>query len=331
MLEQPIIKHVPFYPGQWGIQGSDSPLGIRTVSLGNVYYVHPINPTANDNNDGTDPNFPLVTILAAYNKCTSGQNDVVAVIGQATQYGQAATLTWAKNYTHLVGISPDLHGLGQRVRIVGLNTADITPVLQVNADGCLFQNVQIYNGHDAVAASGAVVVAGSRNKFENVFIAGMAAAGPAAQAASYSLFVSGAENEFERCTVGLNTIIRTAANAELVLSGASCYRNKFTKCEFLSWSVTAGKFMVSFSATSVPWTTTFEDCLFSNLNMTAGGAGGAAITDCFNDASAAFHAVNLTGRTTIVGCTGVADVLTHIWSSEGAPVNTYGLALNPAA
>lgn len=332
-VTNPLIKDPAFYPGQWGIQGSDSALGIRLSSLGTVYYVHALNPTANDQNMGTDPNFPMATISAAYNRCISGQNDVVVVVGQATQYGQTATLVWAKNYTHLVGVSADLHGVGQRVRIVGLNTADITPVLTVNADGCLFQNLQFYNGHDLAAASGAVVVTGGRNKFENVMFAGMAAAGPANDAASYSLFVSGSENEFERCSIGLQTIIRTAANAELILSGATCYRNKFTKCEFLSWSVTAGKLLVNYAANAVPWTTVFEDCYFGNLNMTAGGAAGAAINDAFGNASAAFHEVVLTGRTTIVGCTGVgnAGALGVIWSSEGAPVNTFGLALNPAA
>ena len=330
-LEQPIIKHKPFYPGLWGLEGSDSPLGIRTGSLGNVYYVHGIAPTANDDNDGTDPMYPLATVAEGYTRCTSGQNDVVVVFGQASQYGQTTTLVWAKNYTHLVGVSADLHGVGQRVRIVGLNTADITPVLTLNADGCLFQNVQFYNGNDAAVASGAVIVNGGRNKFENCFFVGMMDANPAGQAASYSLRVLGAENEFENCSIGAQTIIRTAANAELELSGANCYRNKFTNCEFLSWSVTAGKVLVEFTADSVPWTTVFENCYFGNLNMTAGGAGGAAINDAFSDASAAFHQAVLKGPTVIVGCTGVADVLTHIWSSESVPTNTFGIAVNPVA
>ncbi|MFA5322351.1 MAG: hypothetical protein WC373_06715 [Smithella sp.] len=331
MLKQPIIKDPVFYPGQWGIQGSDSPLGTRTVPMGNVYYVHSENPVANDDSMGTDPNFPMFTILAAYNRCVAGQNDVVAVVGQASQYPILATINWQKSYTHLVGISPDLHGVGQRARLVGLNTADITPVITLSANGCLFSNIQIYNGHDLAAASGALLVSGNRNKLENVFVAGMCADNPAAQAAAYSLTVTGSENEFERCSVGIQTILRTAANAELVLSGANCYRNKFTKCEFLSWSVTAGKVLVRFSADSVPWATVFEDCYFGNLNMAAGGAAGAKVNNAFSDLSAAFHQVVMRGKTIAVGCTGIADTLTNIWSAEPVPATGFGVAVNPVA
>lgn len=331
MLEQPIIKHIPFYPGQLGIQGSDSPLGIRTVPLGNVYYVHNENPVADDNNMGTDPNFPMRTVLAAYNRCTSGQNDVVAVIGQASSYPILAELEWAKSYTHLVGISPDIPGVGQRVRLVGQSSADVANVLKVTGNGCEFLNIQFYNGNDAAMDSGAVEVTGARNYFKNCFFAGMAHATPAGRAGCYSLKVSGEENVFERCSVGLQTIIRTAANSELVITGAGCYRNKFIACEFISWSVTAGKFLVSFLADSVPWVTQFEDCGFYNLNMTAGGAGGATLTDAINDASTAFHQVIMRGKNQFVGVTGVANTLTHIWSAEPVPNTGFGISVNPAA
>jgi hypothetical protein len=330
MLEQPIIKHTPFYPGQWGIKGSDSPLGIRTVPRGIVYYVNSSDTNASDNNDGTDPTYPLSTVLAAYTKCTDGQNDVVAVIGQNTQYPITAAFTWSKSFTHLVGVSADIPGVGQRVRLVAPDTADLGNVMTISGSGCEFKNIQWYNGSDANTDSGAVTVSGSRNYFENCFFAGMAHATPAARAGSYSLTVTGSENVFVRCSIGLQTIIRAAANAELVISGATCYRNRFIQCEFLSWSVTAGKFLAAFSATSVPWVTQFEDCLFDNLNMTAGGAAGAAITNAFADGSAAFHQAILRGKNQFVGCTGVADTLTHIWSAEPVPNTGFGISVNPA-
>lgn len=327
----PIIRDPSRYTPQWGILGSDNPLGIRLFPEGIVYFVHSENPNANDQNLGTDPQFPMSTVLAAYNRCTAGQNDVVVVVGQASGYAQAATLTWAKNYTHMIGISPDVLGVGQRVRLTGSGTADITPIMTVSADGCMFQNLQFFNGHDAAVDSGAVLVSGSRNYFERVFFAGMASAVAGARAGSYSLKVSGEENTFVRCSVGLQTIIRAAANAELVLSGAGCYRNRFVECEFISWSVTAGKFLVSLDATSVPWVTHFENCEFDNLNMTAGGAAGGALGNAFNDASLAMHQVILKGKVIFVGCTGVADTLTHIWSAEPVPATGFGISVNPAA
>jgi hypothetical protein len=327
----PQIRQKPFYPAQWGVDGSDNPLGIRTNPESQVYYVHSENPNANDNNWGTDPEHPMATVLAGYNRLTAGQNDVLVVVGQATGYAQAATLTWAKDYTHLYGVSPDIPGVGQRVRLTGSAAVDITPILNVTASGCEFHNIQLFNGHDAAVDSGAAIVTGARNYFKNCFFAGMGSATAAARAGSYSLYVNGGEeNVFERCSIGLNTIIRAAANTEL-LFGGTCYRNRFIKCEFISWSVTAGKFLVSIPAGVSPWTLQFEDCLFNNLNMTAGGAAGAAITDAINESTAFFTQIILRGKNQFVGCTGVANTLTAIWSAEPVPNTGFGISVNPAA
>lgn len=330
-MEKPVIRQKPFYPGQWGIKGSDNPLGLRLYPQGQVFYVNSSAPTANDNNDGTDPEYPLSTLLAAYNKATSGQNDVIVLVGQSSQYPVTAAFTWTKSYVHLIGVSPDIPGVGQRVRVVAPDTADLDAVMTVSGSGNSFQNVQFYNGNDAAADSGAVVVTGSRNYFENCFFAGMAHATPAGRAGCFSLKINGGEeNVFVRCSIGLQTIIRTAANAELVMDG-NCYRNRFVECEFLSWSVTAGKFLVSFPATSSPWVTQFEDCLFDNLAMTAGGAADSTITDAINEASTSFHQIILRGKCQFVGCTGVANTLTKIWAADANPGTGFGLSVNPAA
>ena len=331
MLEQPIIKHLPFYPGQWGIPGSDSALGIRTVPRGVVYYVASASLTANDANDGTDPNFPLSTVLAAYNKCTVGQNDVVCVIGQTTGYPIAAAFDWQKDFTHLIGVSPDLFGVGQRVRLTASPAVDLTVVMSISAKGCYFKNIQWFQENDAAADSGAVNVSGWRNVFENCFFAGMGHATAAARAGSYSLKLTGPENQFVRCSIGIQTMIRGANNAELIFAGAACLRNKFIQCEFLSWSVTAGKQLISFDATSVPWFTQFEDCKFYNLPMAANGVGGASITNAINDTTAAYHVVAMFGHNQFIGCTGVSDTLTHIWSAEPIPATGFGISVNPVA
>ncbi|HUV28104.1 MAG TPA: hypothetical protein VMW34_12130 [Anaerolineales bacterium] len=333
--ERGLTRAFPFYPAQWGIYGSDSPLGLRTVSEGVTYYVHGENPTARDQNLGTDPNFPMSTPLAGYNRLTPGQNDTLVVVGQDTEYTIAATLVWAKDFTHLIGVSPDLYGVGQRVRLTGQAAADITPVLSVTAKGCEFQNIQVFNHHDAAADSGALNVSGGRNRFENCFFAGMGSVAAAARAGSYSvLMADGAEeNTFMRCSIGLQTILRAAANAELRYGAGEQFRNKFIECEFLSWSVTPGKFLVEFAAGARPWVTQFEDCLFDNLPMTGAGIGGALITDAFENLTPFFHQVVLRGKNQFVGCTGVgtAAALPVIWSAEPAPVNTFGVSLNPVA
>lgn len=301
-------------------------MGIPRGPLSNVYLVDTVN--GDDDNPGTNWRSPLKSIEAAYAKCTSDQHDVVLMLANDTADNPTAAITWSKDYTHLIGIGCDLPGMGQRCRIVGTSTLDLDAVVTFSGRGCIVKNIQFYNGDDADEDCGAVVVSGGRNLFENCFFAGMAAAAPAARAGSYSLTVTGEENTFKRCSVGLLTILRTAANAELVISGAA-YRNKFIDCEFLSWSETAGKFLVKFASGATPWVTQFENCLFENLDMSAAGADSTALTNAINEGSGTKHHIVLRGKNVFVGVSGVADTVTNIFSAEPVPNAGYGLAINP--
>lgn len=59
----PLMKLNPFYPPQWGISGSDSQLGIRLLPGSKVFYVQSVHPSANNSNDGTDPDYPYLSGL----------------------------------------------------------------------------------------------------------------------------------------------------------------------------------------------------------------------------------------------------------------------------
>jgi hypothetical protein len=61
----PQFKLPPWFGGQMGVPGSDTPLGFRNNPQGVVYYVDGSHPDANDVNDGTDPNEPKATIQSA--------------------------------------------------------------------------------------------------------------------------------------------------------------------------------------------------------------------------------------------------------------------------
>jgi len=61
----PILKLSSIWPGQMGVEGSDSARGIRTEPQGLVYYVDGSHPDALDTHAGTDPEHPLATIQAA--------------------------------------------------------------------------------------------------------------------------------------------------------------------------------------------------------------------------------------------------------------------------
>ncbi|PKO03048.1 MAG: hypothetical protein CVU43_04515 [Chloroflexi bacterium HGW-Chloroflexi-5] len=304
-------------------------VALMGIPLGPNSQVFVVDPQVSASGDGKSFEAPLKTLEEAYALCTANQNDTVVLVGGPTALNPAAAIDWAKSYTHLVGLSGDIPGVGQRCRIVGTAALDLSYVIDFQGDGCIVKNIQIYNGNDAAADSGAAKVTGARNFFKNVMFAGMAHATPGARAGCYSLNLSGEENFFEDCSIGLQTIIRAQSNAELLISGTGVYRNKFKHCEFLSWSVTAGKLLVKFAAGSVPWNTQFEDCLFNNLDMSAGGADGASIDNAIGDSSTAKHHIILRGKNMFVGCTGVADTVTNVFSAEGAPNAGFGLSLNP--
>jgi len=53
---------------------------------------------------------------------------VIALSGD-TADNPSAAVAWDKDYTHLVGLSSDLPGLGQRTRVVGTAAIDLTQVV----------------------------------------------------------------------------------------------------------------------------------------------------------------------------------------------------------
>lgn len=260
----------------------------------------------------------------AFAKMTDGHNDVIVMAPGVNASAIAAAILWNKSYAHLLGLGGPL-AVGQRCRITGSAALDASQVITVSGNGCVFKNVQFYNGADADADCGAAIVSGQRNYFENVFFAGMAHATPAARAASWSLKVSGSENLFRECAIGLDTIIRAAANAELVYaSGAT--RNIFHGCRFLSYSETAGKFLASFADGMDRWVE-FRDCIFQNFSVNWA----TTLTDAFNVLAAATHQIILRGENQLVGITGWANTVTRISHSMPQPHNTGGTLVAPAA
>jgi len=298
----PILPNIPFGPNS------------------KVYFVDPANGSAG--NDGLTPDKAVASVATAYAKTTSGNNDTVAMIGGATGDTLAETLVWANDYTHLVGISSGLPGLGQRCRITGGATTDLTEVITWSGDGCEVRNVQISNWADADVDSGALTVSGDRNHFFNCMIAGMGHATPAARAGSYSLKLTGSENFFERSSVGLQTVIRAAANAEVVMTGTPS-DNKFWMCDFRSYSDTAGKLM--FNIDGLQRELQFRECLFFNMSTNWSQD----LTNAIDDDVATTHYINFVGPQTFVGITGIADTVTYIFGAGAAPDAGMFLAVNP--
>lgn len=295
--------------------------GIPRGPLSQVYIVDPAN--GSDSHNGLSFKQPLKTVAAAYALCTDGQNDVVLMVGGATADNPTAAITWSKSYTHLVGMSTPI-SMGQRCRIVNNASYDLAVLFTLSGSGCIVKNVQFFDGKDSAADGACVLVSGSRNYFENVFVAGMGHATPAGRAGSYGITVSGSENTFENCTFGLDTVVRSAANSELIVSGA---RNRFIGCDLRSNSVTAGKFLAKIDNSAGDLRDTiFKDCLF--FNYTTNWANG--IDNAISTPAAGSTYFVILVNCTLVGVnSGWASTVTHVYSAGAAPNAGFGIGLTP--
>lgn len=295
--------------------------GIPRGPLSNVYVVDPVN--GDDDNVGTNFKQPLLTVAAAFAKCTADQHDAVVMVSGDTADALTSAINWNKDYTHLIGLSSDLPGLGQRCRITGSASADLTNLVTFAGNGCIVKNIQFYNGADADADNTAVTITGDRCHFKNCFFVGMQHTTPAARAGSSSCSMSGAsENYFEDCTFGADTILRAAANSELVMATSS--KNTFRRCRFMSMSETATKHLVSIDRTGAG-INFFEDCLFYNLSVNWAAPIDNAFTMIGTNNT---HYVDLS-HCRLVGVDGWSDVVDHIYLSDPAPNAGAGVATQP--
>ena len=286
-------------------------MGIPRGPLSKVFLVDPVNGSAS--NTGTSWQSPLLDIEAAYALCTADRHDCVLFLSGATADNPAASITWSKSYTHLVGLSSDVYGVGQRSRVVALAATALSPVITFSGNGCIIKNMQFNNEKAAGAASGVAIITGQRNYFENVFFM----CPTATDANSYSVKLSGGENVFYHCTFGQHTLVRSAASFTLWvhLGDGDNQRNKFIGCDFLSWSSSTDHVLVKVATdlTTDTFTMFFEDCLFCNL-ISGAGTLTAAIVDGATDAG---HRIVMKGKgNTIVGCTAVANPLTYVYTAE---------------
>ncbi len=234
------------------------------IGQGDVYFLDCAN--GSDTNTGKSPSKAFATLATAYDALTTNNNDVLFYLPSATSATISTALTWSKNYCHFVSLGAPTN-IAQRRGI--FNSGNLTSLLTVSGSGNSFQNLYIFQG-GATAASGNVVVSGSRNYFSNCHFAGIGHATPAGNANAYSLKLDGAEeNLFKDCTIGIDTIKRTAANHHLKITG-DVKRNTFDNCMFLSYAEDAGYAMIDIAAGGDRFTF-FKNCDFYNFWANFGG------------------------------------------------------------
>ena len=237
-------------------------LGLPVGPKSNVYYVDPAN--GNDSFSGTTPKKPLETLPAAYAKCTANQHDVVAYIAGSSGISLTETLTWAKNYTHLVGLCAPTF-VGQRARIFAhADNDDVTPLVNVTATGCIMKDLYIFNGPNDAGCLINVQVTGGRNYFENIHFAGGGHATNAITGGASLKLDGAAECMFRNCTIGLDTIAAATGMAGVIVD-SDAKRIAFEDCRFTMYAGHAGaKFVHIADSSAFDRYIDFKDCLFLN-------------------------------------------------------------------
>jgi len=302
--------------------------------VGSVFYLDPIN--GSDSAGGTSQSDAFKTLTAAYAALTTNKHDVIVLVpggpGSGEPYAtvETAAITWSKNLCHLVGnVAPT--PLSSRARVATV-TAGLSPFITISGQGNSFHNVQFYN--PATTNYINVRVSGNRNFFENVHFAGLANATAGDNATGASLELYGAhENYFVNCTIGLDTVTRTAANANLkiTLGSNTVARNVFDGCIFpMMADADAPLFIKQGDSVGMDRWNLFRNCAFINCI----GSTSTQQTDAFS-----IHATP--GGLLIlqdclkVGATGWADNLTNLYllgdSSNATYANGIGFAVNPGA
>lgn len=240
-------------------------LGANFLTQGTSWYVKPR--TGNDSNDGLSPSSAFKTLAKAQAMATANQNDVVYFFSEGntssdtTDY-QSAVLEWAKDGVHLIGVAAN-GAIGQRARISNLSTATaiVNGLVVLSADNCFIANIGIFHGQGGTNPTGASIalsVTGERNFIKNCQISGIGHS-ELDDATSRSLKLSGSENTFEGCYIGLDTVIRATATAEVEISAGA--RNIFRKCHFETYTSLSTFKMVTV-ATGCDRFVKFEDCDF---------------------------------------------------------------------
>lgn len=247
----------------WGVPVIDGALARAAARGADVYWVDPR--IGSDSFSGKSPSTPFATVTQAESKLEDESGDVVFYVGNDGTTGSSsrdtATITWDKSGCALIGLCTPVP-VSQRCRIAP-STSFAGALLDVTGHNNIFANFQLFQGHNA--ASTCLELSGQRNQFWNVHVAGIGHATAGDDAASESLLIDGgSENLFERCTIGLDTIARSAACAEIRVTTAAT-RNYFKDCHITSYADNAGALHVDIpDSAGMDRYVYFEDCRFTN-------------------------------------------------------------------
>jgi len=312
-----------------------------------TFFVDPVN--GSDGNSGKSAQNAFASLYAAHGHMTAGQNDVCYLIGTGAAAGSVrlslanaqaydstattGTLTWSKNACHLIGIAAP--GSNARARIATptgtytQSTFNALPFITVSGAGCYFKNLSTFQQF-STGADGEIClnVTGSYNIFDNVLLGGMASTVAAQGAASRVLKIAtGGENTFVNCQIGVDTVLRSAANANIEFASGTA-RNRFVNCVLPVWTDDAGAFFgLGTGAACMDRYQLFTDCWFINAIESTS----TVMTVGFSLTSASAGGMIVLANCNAVGMTkwGDTNALAQMYVSNVGGAATDGLMLAP--
>ena len=321
----------PLYSG--GIPlGPTSLLGCGGDRAQQFYFVDASGTWGSDGNPGTADQ-PLATIWAAYNKCQDGYGDTVVLMNtgasggsqRITTWGSTLSTTsgivWAKKNTHMMGTCAPTW-MNQRSRITGLQAGNtlIPTLMTVSGSGCHFSNFELYQDYNSTSSIG-LKVTGSENSFLNVNVQGMVNATAGADTGSCSLNIAGGiANKFKDCVVGDWTIVKAAANAELLFT-LNAADNLFEGCWFPTWAGSTAHVYINAAAGALLRINAFKNCNFLNIVNTSAStmAVGATVAAACN--GGLFFDTDCTFMSTAV-----SDSHANVWGGGSSVSTSAGIA-----
>ncbi len=262
------------------------------------------------------------TLQAGHDACTSGRNDVVML--SCDSHSQAATITWSKNMTHLIGMyGPAM--MNQRSRIG--HSATVDPLLDITGYGNTFANLYFMYGGDNATDLTATTITGNRNSFVRCHWNAPTNGTCADEATFKVLYILESEQYFNHCTIGTDATLMS--DGELIKLGGSgtTPRLVFEDCNIIMRAdANAPRFLDDAAGTGAGFII-FKNCVIHNFGTTLtlgfASTGLAAATDYL-----------FVGDTAVGGASDVIAAAdeAQVWKPANVGVTEdayHGLMINP--
>jgi hypothetical protein len=234
-------------------QASIGELTVETILGGGVhprfskvFYLDPVN--GSDGNSGKSPAQARKSLSAGYALLTANKNEALFWLPGASYITVAAGFSWAKAYSHFIGLA-GATVYGGRCRMYD-SAAFAEALFTVAAHGCIFKGIHWQRNYDSATGVANVTVGASTNDasysyFEDCQVDGpiMASLGAAAYR-NLTLYDGCRSTTFRRCTIGAwNQVAASTSGYQLYAPGTAGYGyagDHFIDCTFLWYGNAAG-------------------------------------------------------------------------------------------